>query len=227
MKTTSLLSLLLLFLFACNEPIVREAPVEPNRVVSLGFYPFTSATNSFTPYFYQSTLVFTDENDTEYTFRMTQPIIQSEFGYLRTFPDAEKPGSFIDYRYAGNHAIFEFVSNELGARLSVSLSPDFCEDPQLNDEDFPRDQLQVKGIGFNDGDVAIREPALAILTQSNQPCRQGRQLGNITLRGQTFTNVTRDRQSLGDRYLEVYHSPEDGIVALRTSYMFLTLKEAY
>lgn len=224
----TLLPLLLFVVFtACTEPIIREAPPVLSETVSLGFFSFSDITTSFTPYYEKSTLVFEDEGGLEYTFQMSQPILQEEYSYIRTFPHPERSGQFIDYRYAGNHAIFDFVSNELGARLSVVLQPDFCDDPRLDDEILPRDYLQVRGVGFNDGDISISTPALAVEAQFNRPCDEGRTLGNITLKGKSFTNVTYRRQTLGDRYFEVYYSPEDGVVAIGTTYIFLVLKESY
>lgn len=223
-----ILPLLVFAFFAgCTEPIVREAPPVFNQTVSLGFFSFSDATISFTPYYEKRTLIFMDESGVEYTFRMSQPILQEKYSYIRTFPHPEEMGRFVDYRYAGNHAIFDFISTELGARLSVVLQPDFCEDPRLNSEMLPHDYLQIRGVGFNDGDIALSAPTLAVETQFNRPCGGGRKLGNIELGGKTFTNVTYQRQPLGDRFFEVYYSPEDGVVAIGTTYMFLVLKEAY
>ncbi|WP_020536931.1 hypothetical protein [Lewinella cohaerens] len=216
-----------LLLCACTEPIVRQAPVVVNETVSLGFFAFADGTPNFTPYYDKRTLVFENEDGLTYTFQMNQPILQSEYSYLKTFPHPDRSGEFIDYRYAGNRASFEFVCTELGAKLVVALKPELCEDPQLNPEILPVDFLEIRGIGFNDGDVNLRDPALAVDIKNNRPCPGGRRLGNITLGGREFSNVTSERQELGNRYFEVYYSPEEGIVAFGTTYLFLVLKEAY
>jgi len=227
LKRLLYLLLPLLFLGACTEPIVRQAPVVLNETVSLGFFPFGANTPGFTPYYDQRTLVFENAEGIEYTFRMNQPILQNEYSYLKTFPHPDQPGKFVDYRYAGNRAYFEFVCTELGAKLIVALAPELCEDPQLNPEIVPKDFLQARGIGFNDGDVNLRDPTLSVDISNNRPCSGGRKLGNIVLGGRAFTNVTSQRQDLGNRYFEVYYSPEEGIVAFGTTYLFLVLKEAY
>lgn len=217
----------LFFLSACNEPIVRQSPVVVNETVSLGFFPFGGGISDFTPYFTQRTLVFESAAGTTYNFLMNQPILQDEYSYLKTFPHPDRPGEFVDYRYAGNRAYFEFVCTELGAKLIVAIEPELCQDPQLDPEVLPKDFLQARGVGFNDGDVNIVAPTLSVDISNNRPCGGGRKLGTITLGGRTFTNVTYQRQELGNRYFEVYYSPEEGIVAFGTTYLFLVLKEAY
>lgn len=227
--TKRLLYLLLpLFLLgACTEPIVRQAPVVVNETVSLGFFPFGANTPGFTPYYHQSTLVFENAEGLTYSFLMNQPILYDEYSYQKTFPHPDRPGEFVDYRYAGNRAYFEFVCPELGAKLIVALQPELCQDPQLNPEVLPKDFLQARGVGFNDGDVNIVAPTLSVDISNNRPCNGGRKLGNVTLGGKAFTNVTYHRQELGYRYFEVYYSPEEGVVAFGTTYLFLVLKEAY
>lgn len=219
--------LLFVLLGGCTEPIVRQAPVVVNETVSLGFFPFGANTPGFTPYYDQRTLVFENAEGLTYSFLMNQPILQDEYGYIKTFPHPDRPGEFIDYRYAGNRAYFEFVCPELGAKLIVALEPTLCQDPQLNPEVLPKDFLQARGVGFNDGDVNIAAPTLSVDISNNRPCSDGRKLGEVVLGGRTFTNVTYHRQELGNRYFEVYYSPEEGIVAFGTTYLFLVLKEAY
>ena len=68
-----LLSTLVVLLTACTEPIIREEPVMPNQVVSLGYFPLSETTLDFSPYFLFNTLVFVDEEGTEYEWRMQQP----------------------------------------------------------------------------------------------------------------------------------------------------------
>ncbi len=212
---------------ACTEPIVRQAPVVVNQTVSLGFFAFAADTPGFTPYYGQRTLVFENTEGLTYSFQMNQPILYDEYSYQKTFPHPDRPGEFIDYRYAGNRAYFEFVCTELGAKLVVAIQPELCADPQLDPEVLPKDFLQIRGIGFNDGDVNLRDPTMSIDIKNNRPCPGGRKLGNVVLGGRAFSNVTYQRQELGNRYFEVYYSPQEGIVAFGTTYLFLVLKEAY
>lgn len=218
--------MLLLVLCSCREPIVREEPVRPNEIVSLGFYTLSEASLGFTPYFDNNTLIFVDEDDNEYEWQMLQPLLNEAFSYQRTFPHPMRNG-FVDYKYAGERAVFDFTSIELGAKLEVSLESDFCEDPRLVDDVEPTNYLNIRGVGFNDGDVAITDPVLSVAITGNQPCDGGRKLGTVQLGERAFDDVTSRRMDLGDRFLEIFYCPTDGIVGIRTSYMFLTLKEIY
>ncbi len=227
MKTFQYSSLLLLVftLASCTEPIVRDEPATGNEIVSLGFYGLSDASLNFSPYFEKSTLIFIDEAGTEYEWRMLQPIVNDAFSFQRTFPNPVRAG-FVDYKYAGERTVFDFTSIDLGAKLEISLEPDFCSDPRLNDDIPPINHLNIRGVGFNDGDVAITAPVLSIATDNNEPCR-GRSLGDVQLGDRLFMNVTSDRMDLGDRFLELYYTPDEGLVGIRTTYMFLTLKEAF
>lgn len=227
MKTRQYYSLLLLvfMLASCTEPIVRDEPATRNEIVSLGFYSLSEASLNFSPYFEKNTLIFTDEDGTEYEWRMLQPVINDAASFQRTFPNPVRAG-FVDYKYAGERAVFEFLCTDLGAKLVIRLEPDLCYDPRLDDDIAPINHLNIRGLGFNDGDVTITEPVLSIFTESNEPCR-GRKLGEVQLGDRLFTNVTSNRMELGDRFLDVYYTPDEGVVGMRTTYMFLVLKEAF
>ena len=222
-----LLSTLAVVLTACTEPIIREEPVMPNQIVSLGYFPLSETTLDFSPYFLFNTLVFVDEEGTEYEWRMQQPNQNNNYSYTRTYPHPSQSG-FVDYKYAGGRVIFEFLCTELGAKFLVQLESDFCRDPKLDNDALPTNYVNIRGLGFNDGDVTITEPVLSIETSENQGCRGARNRGTITLIDQTYSNVRSNLQELDDeRFLEVFYTPDEGLVGLRTAYMLLALKEAY
>ncbi|MEO0725227.1 MAG: hypothetical protein AAFZ63_11840 [Bacteroidota bacterium] len=228
MKRQILLLAIFAFLFtACTEPITREVPTKQNQIVSLGFYPLSDITREFTPYFNVTTMIFVDAEGTEYEWRMQQPNITNSFSFTRTFPHPFQSG-FVDYKYAGERVIFEFLCSELGAKLLVQLEPDFCWDPMLDDDIVPTNYVNIRGRGFNANDVTLPNPVLSIATSENQACRGARNLGTVTLIDRSFDRVTTNRQELDDeRFLEVYFTPNEGLVGIRTGYMFLELKEAF
>ena len=214
-------------LCGCTKPIERELPrTTGNEIVSLGFFNLAESSNEFTPYFDKRTLIFEDEDGIEYEWQMAQPVLSDAYSFKRVYPHPDRPNRFVEYQYAGDRAFFSFLCTELGAKLEISLEPDFCRDPMLEEGRLPIDHLNIRGIGFNNNDVLIRTPTLSIATADNQPCN-GRRLGNIQLGEQEFTNVSTHRIDIDDRFLEVFYSPQDGVVAIRTSYIFLTLKDAY
>lgn len=221
----SYLLLLSILISSCTEPIVREEPVTSNEIVSLGYFGLSDASANFSPYFEKNTLIFIDEAGAEYEWRMLQPIVNDAFSFQSTFPHPTRAG-YVDYKYAGERAVFDFTSIDFGAKLEISLEPYYCNDPRLNNDIPPVNHLNIRGVGFNDGDVAITDPVLSIATDNNEPC-SGRSLGNIQLGDRLFMNVTSDRMNLGDRFLELYYTPDEGLVGIRTTYMFLTLKESF
>jgi hypothetical protein len=221
------LSLLLFSLTACTPTTVIDPVIPVPEVIDLGFVPAAVNKMAYTPYYDQRTLIFDTDNGESHSFQMSQPIINEEYRFREVFLHPFIQGREVAYLYTGEKVSFEWTSASLGARLAVIFEPAFCGDPMLETSEKLHEHLKIIGTGFNNGDITLKLPALDWDLTQNSICGEGRFLGSTVLGDKTFHNVSYAKQAFGDRFLEVYYTPEKGIVAFGTTYLFAVLDRAF
>lgn len=216
------------FLLACPRTVEIEEPPIFSLDQDLGNFQLSDLAENFVPYETVSTLVFVDENEEEYNFRMAAPQYIETLEFQDVFPNPDNPAQNVFYRYSSNIQRFTFTSSELGAMFRMEVRSGLCGDPQLETDDVVFDYLRIRGLGFNSGDITVITPGFQLNIDQDNFCGTGQKVGPFEALGRSFEDVYTQSIDIGeDGFLQVLFNNEDGIVAFQTPEVFAVLDRKF
>ncbi len=219
-----LLLTIALFLSTCTPETFRdELDEQPAEQFDLGAYTLSETALAFTPYFQKSELVFVDSIGQEYQFSMTAPAYVPAYQFVSRYPHPHEADQEVEYRYSGEHYIFDFQSMQLGAKLTVALRPGLCTNPNLRADGRVLDHLRIDARGFNQYDLLAKDPVVEISILADDLCTEGRKLGTFSYLDRSFSDVYYSERIFRGHAMGIYYNNEKGVVAIETPYLFAVL----